>query len=82
MLFGPLGLLFTGWMLFGLIVLAVWEAIWKGFGLWYSAKNQQKEWFVCILIFNTLGLLPIIYLLWFKPEEKKVRNAKPSKKRK
>lgn len=49
-----------------LIFLIVWESVWKGLGLWFAAKNRQKSWFVAIFIFNTLGLLPIIYLLWFK----------------
>lgn len=82
MLFGPFGLSFPWWILPGLMMLAVWEAVWKGFGLWYSAKNQQKGWFVCILVLNTLGLLPIIYLLWFKPEDRKVNAGKTSRKKK
>jgi hypothetical protein len=58
----------TGIAILGLIVIMVWEVIWKGIGLWHSAGNKQKGWFVAILILNTLGLLPIIYLLWFKRE--------------
>ena len=49
----------------GLILISVWMLIWKGFALWHSAKNKQKGWFIAILILNTLGLLPIIYLIWF-----------------
>ena len=73
--------LLPAWMLLGLGILAVWESIWKGIGLWYSAQNKQKGWFVCILIFNTLGLLPIVYLLWFKPEEKRTLQRKIQKKK-
>ena len=74
-----------GTMIFGLVVISIWTLIWKGFALWHSAKNQQNGWFIAILIFNTMGLLPIIYLIWFKPreskkiEEKVVKN-KPLKK--
>jgi hypothetical protein len=57
-----------GMMIFGLLLISVWTLIWKGFALWHSAKNKQKGWFIAILILNTIGLLPIIYLLWFKPE--------------
>ena len=53
----------TGIAILGLIVIMIWEVIWKGIGLWHSAQNKQKGWFVAILILNTLGLLPIIYLL-------------------
>ena len=63
-----------GWFVFLLLVLVLWEIVWKGLGLWYAGKNQQKAWFIVILIFNTCGLLPIIYLLWFKPRVKKENN--------
>lgn len=49
-----------------LTLIIVWETVWKGIGLWHSAKNKQLAWFVCILIFNTLGILPIVYLLFFR----------------
>ena len=45
----------SGLMLFALLIVSVWELVWKGLGLWHSAKNGQKGWFVVILIFNTLG---------------------------
>ncbi len=61
----------SGWILLGLILLIVWESVWKAIALWFSAKNQQKGWFIVLLIFNTIGLLPIIYLIWFKPKTEK-----------
>ena len=53
-------------MLFGLILLAIWEAIWKGLALWKAARQEQIKWFVAIFILNTVGILPIIYLQFFK----------------
>jgi len=44
-------------------LLAIWDTVWKGFGLWKAAKNNHAVWFICILVFNTLGILPIIYIL-------------------
>jgi len=41
----------------------IWETVWKGFALWKAAKNNHIVWFVCIIVFNTVGILPIIYLL-------------------
>jgi len=41
----------------------IWELIWKGIALWYSARDGHKIWYLCILVFNTLGILPIVYLL-------------------
>lgn len=76
-----------GMMIFGLVLISIWTLIWKGFALWHSAKNQQKGWFIAILILNTMGLLPIIYLIWFKSncrsceiKEEKVIKQKPAKK--
>lgn len=65
-----LGQLSSG-MLSLLILAAVWTLVWKGLALWYSAQARHKVWFVVMLIFNTLGLLPIIYLIWFKEKPKK-----------
>ncbi len=53
-----------------LLALTVWDLIWKGFGLWFSARNHQKFWFIAILILNTAGLLPIVYLIWFRRDKR------------
>ena len=63
-----------------LILLSVWELVWKGFGLWHSAQSKQKGWYIAILLLNTAGLLPIIYLLWFKPKHKRETPLKASTK--
>ena len=54
----------------GLMIAAVWTLIWEGLALWHSAKNNQRNWFIACLLLNTLGLVPIIYLIWFRPEKK------------
>ena len=54
-----------------LVILGIWVLIWRGIALWHSAQNEQKEWFIALLIINSAGILPIIYLLWFKPRKKK-----------
>jgi len=56
------------WALSGLLVAVVWSLIWKGYALWYSSQNKQKGWFIALLIVNTLGLLEILYLIWFRPQ--------------
>ncbi|PJC45371.1 hypothetical protein CO037_01875 [Candidatus Pacearchaeota archaeon CG_4_9_14_0_2_um_filter_30_8] len=60
-------------MLLLFIILIIWEAVWKGIGLWKSGRNNQISWFVCILIFNTIGILPIVYLIWFQKNKKKIK---------
>ena len=48
-----------------IVILAIWEAVWKGFALWRAARNKSVPWFVFLLIFNTAGILPILYLFVF-----------------
>ena len=45
-----------------IILLALWDGVWKVIGMWKSARNKQLAWFICIAVFNTIGILPIIYL--------------------
>jgi len=47
-----------------LILVAIWDGVWKAIAMWKCGRNNQLAWFVCVLIFNTAGILPIIYLLW------------------
>lgn len=46
--------------------LVLWELIWKGIALWKAARESQKFWFIAILILNTVGILPILYIFLFK----------------
>lgn len=46
-----------------MLVLAIWEIAWKGVALWRAAQRKQTGWFVAMLILNTAGILPIIYVL-------------------
>jgi Family of unknown function (DUF5652) len=71
-LYSVLGITPTIIILF--IFIALWEAVWKGIALWKSGKNKQFAWFVCIFVINTLGILPIIYLLFFQKHEGKERR--------
>jgi len=50
--------------------LFVWSLLWKGFSLWRAAKSKQRNWFIVLLILNTVGILEIVYL--FKFSEKKL----------
>jgi hypothetical protein len=43
-----------------------WGFVWKGISLWRSGMKKQPVWFFSILITNTLGILEIIYLLFFQ----------------
>ena len=45
-----------------IIPLAIWDLTWKAIAMWFAARNGQKAWYVVLLIINSLGILPIIYL--------------------
>lgn len=47
-----------------LVVLVVWELSWKGVAMWRAAKLKAPYWFAALLILNTAGILPILYLLF------------------
>jgi hypothetical protein len=49
-----------------IIFAALWEVLWKGLAMWKASKRGEKGWFVIILVFNTLGVLPVAYLLMDK----------------
>ncbi len=63
-------------LILGLVLL--WSLIWKGIALWKCGRNNQLGWFVVILIVNSLGILPIIYLAWF---QKRVNGSGKKKRR-
>jgi len=46
-----------------ILLLVLWDIIWKVIAMWKSARNNQLGWFICIVLFNTIGILPIIYIL-------------------
>jgi hypothetical protein len=60
--------------LLSLIPIILWAGIWKGIGLWKAGKNRQLIWFIAMFIFNTAGLLPIIYIVFFQKKKKKKKK--------
>ena len=58
----------------GIIVLALtaWTLVWKGLALWTAAHDKQKQWFIAILILNTVGILEIAYLFVFSKNKLQV----------
>jgi len=51
------------WFFAMIAIFAIWEMAWKLIALWRSARKNHIAWFVCIGIFNTIGILPIVYLI-------------------
>ncbi len=54
----------TFWIV--IIILGLWELVWKGIALWKAGRNNHLVWFILILILNTVAILPIIYLVLLK----------------
>jgi predicted permease len=61
-----LGIPLAALFITAIIIVAIWDGVWKMIALWKSARNDQLGWFICLAIFNTAGILPIIYILWFQ----------------
>jgi hypothetical protein len=51
------------WMLWVIIILCLWDGIWKMISIWKAARNNELGWFIVLAILNTVGILPIIYIL-------------------
>lgn len=50
-----------GWS-FGFLLILIWTLFWKGCALWIASKNNQKGWFLALLVINSVGILEILYL--------------------
>lgn len=48
-----------------LILILIWVLVIKGIALWKSARNGDKWWFIALLLINTLGILELVYIIWF-----------------
>lgn len=65
-----------------LIVVLVWSLTWKLVALWKSARNKHLVWFIVLAVFNTVGILPILYIFVFSKMGKKKKKQVKKKKRK
>jgi hypothetical protein len=55
------------WNNIAIYIIIFWSLFWKGVALWRAAQLKQRNWFVVILVLNsiTLGLLELVYLFRF-----------------
>ncbi|MBT7102077.1 hypothetical protein HN935_01045 [archaeon] len=44
----------------------IWTIAWKAVGAWHSARDNNLLWFISFFIFNTFGVLPIVYVFFFR----------------
>jgi hypothetical protein len=51
------------WLIPLIIIVSIWDSVWKLIAMWKAAQNKHVAWFICLFIFNTIGILPILYIL-------------------
>lgn len=52
-----------------LFIMFIWSIAWKGLALWRAAKQEQRNWFIAMLVLNTVGILEIVYLFRFSKKK-------------
>lgn len=53
-----------------LVAIIAWSLPWKGVALWKAARQNDKGWFVALLVINTLALLEILYIFNFSKKRR------------
>jgi hypothetical protein len=48
-----------------ILIAALWSAVWKLLALYRAGVNRSPGWFIALAIFNTLGILDILYIFVF-----------------
>jgi hypothetical protein len=59
-------------VLFALLV--IWSLAWKAWAFWRAARNNDLTWFIVMTVFNTAGILEIIYIFGFSGYGKKSKS--------
>lgn len=60
-----------------LVLIQVWDLIWKSFALWKAARSKAVFWFVLLILVNSAGLLPAFYLFYVtKVPSKKIMQIR------
>lgn len=62
-----------------LFIIFTWTAVWKLLAMWKSAKKGSVIWFVVLALFNTVGILPILYIYVFSKMNLKNVKSVPRK---
>lgn len=59
----------------GLMILALlWTLPWKGYALWIAARKGSSNWFIALLLLNTMAILDILYIFVLsKPKAKEIK---------
>jgi uncharacterized protein DUF5652 len=56
------GDIFPGWLIALIVVVGIWEVVWKAIALWRAGNDRNLLWFVLMFVLNTAGILEIVYI--------------------
>jgi len=62
----------VGMPVYAVVIILIWTLIFKGIGLWMAAQRNSKTWFIILLIINSVGILPILYIFIFSRYQQKI----------
>lgn len=62
-----------------MIPFVILDLILRGFALWKSARKDQNVWFIALLVVNSMGILPLIYLVLNRDQKSASKKASKSK---
>lgn len=52
----------------GMFLLVLLDTGLKGWAMWRAARMEKKSWFIALLVINSMGTLPAIFLLMTREE--------------
>ena len=51
-------------------IAVIFDLLLKAFALWRAARNDHKYWFIALLIINSVGIVPLVYIIFFSKWDK------------
>ena len=54
------------WLIIALVIIALIDGTLKLIAMWKASRNNEVGWFIVLAILNTIGILPVIYILMRK----------------
>lgn len=58
-----------------ILLISIVDVIFRGWAMWRAARMSQKWWFISLLVINSMGIYPIIYLLSTQAKYARLRSA-------
>lgn len=65
----------------GFTLLLIWALFWKGLALWKAAREENKYWFIALLVLQTYGIVEIAYLFFFAKDKMSLSSMSSSPKK-